>query len=624
MDGNRKKPANRSLSKKKDQNRRGRFDAEKTRQKKSPFSPEKSRHSGQGADHTRAVRNIASSSLHPTRKKVDAETLQYFEEINSLLGTGTQVEDTEERMVLIENALEETHGKECELACEKSCSRVLEMLVLSSDSTQVASFLHRLSPSFLLVSTDAAGSHVAEALLKSASVILHEHDTEAAWFKTFDQAFTIICQVLGENIEEVICNCYGSHVVRSLLSVLSGVTLELSHKGSRGGGLSSRLSLSENPAASIKQGDMIFPHLLQLFSRRILGAAKERTIQLCMDPFASPVLQALLRVLAGERALVREALYILLGSDKEGANEEGKSSNQNLRQLMFDNYGSHLVEVMLEVASDHTYQEMFQQILTPHLLEYAVHPSANFVVQALIISMRSHNQVASLLSVLKPNFWTLIRGKRAGIITSLLKVCKKYQSSEQEVCSSLAKALNLDAASSSCLVLRLLFLEGYASSNGSKDWKPLLKERMSVLGCAMLQLIFTFPTECNQLFWLSWLNMEPAEILATIKDPGGCRVVESFLSSEIPSKHKNRLIAKLKGHFAELASQMLSAFTVEKCFRAGTIDLKEAIVSELVAIQSDLAKSKHGPHYIKRFDIIGDARYTNVISDVSKQGSEVK
>ncbi|MCO5573011.1 hypothetical protein L7F22_026775 [Adiantum nelumboides] len=214
-------------------------------------------------------------------------------------------------------------------------------------------------------------------------------------------------------------------------------------------------------------------------------------------------------------------------------------------------------------------------------------------------------RVALLLSELKPNFWTLIKGKRAGIITSILKACKKYQSSEQEVCSALAKALNMDAALSSCLVSRLLFLEGYASSNGSKNWKPLFKERMSVLGCAMLQLIFSFPTECNQLFWLSLVNMEPAEILGTIKDPGGCHVVESFLSSEIPSKHKNRLVSKLKGHFAELASQMSSAFTLEKCFRVGTVDLKEAIVSELVPMQNDLAKSKHGPHYIKKFDLIG-------------------
>ncbi|MCO5573009.1 hypothetical protein L7F22_026773 [Adiantum nelumboides] len=304
-----------------------------------------------------------------------------------------QLEDTEERMILIENALEETHGKECELACEKSCSRVLEMLVRFSDSTQIASFLHRLSPTFLFVSTDAAGSHVAEALLKSAAAILREHNPEAAWFKTLDQAFAIICRALGESLEEVMSNCYGSHVVRSLLSVLSGVTLEFSHKGSRGGGLSTRLSLSQKPADSIKQGDMIFPHLLQLMIRRILGAAKEKTLQLCMDPFASPVLQTLLRVLAGEHGNVREALCILLGSDKGSPNNEVVISDQNLRHLMFDNCGSHLVEVMLEVAPDGIYQEMFQQILAPHLLEYAVHPSANFVIQALIVSMRSNDQV---------------------------------------------------------------------------------------------------------------------------------------------------------------------------------------------------------------------------------------
>lgn len=623
----------------KDQKRNKAFPSAQKNQKRKPYlqTEHGSRHrdrkfaTEKRKNHTEAAGHGQSSNtgLYPIRKKVDAETMQYFAEISSLLGTGSLIIDTEERATLIANALEETHGKELELACEKSCSRVLEMLVLSSDATQVASFLHRTSPFFPSISIDAAGSHVAEALLKSAAALLHDYDREATWFRTLNQALNLICQVVGERATDMMSNCYGSHVVRSLLSLLSGVTFEASDKrtGGHSGGLLGRLSHTQNRADIPKQDDIIFPQLLQPLVERLLEAARRNTLQLCRDPFAGPVLQAMLKILAGDASTVAKAIRILLGCNTEKINKQGNTledvSSENLKQLMFDNSSSHLVEVMLEVAPDALYMEMFQQILIHHILEYALHQSANFVVQALITSVRNRNQADLLFAELRPNFWTLIKEMRSGIITSILQACKRFHSNEQEVCRSLANAINLENASPSCLVPRLLFLESYARSNGSKDWNPDFGKKMSVLGCAMLQLIFSYPEECNQQFWLSLVSMESVDILVTIKDPGGCHVVESFLSSGAPWKHKNRLMSKLKGHFAELASHMLSSFTLEKCFSVAKIDLKEAIASELASVQTELAKTKHGPHLIKKFDIMGYSRMPDQwrMRIISKQGT---
>ena len=130
------------------------------------------------------------------RLTVDANTMQYFLEISSLLGTQSSIDDTEEKATLIANALEETHGKEVELSCEKSCSRVLEMLIHASDTNQVVSFLHRASPKFPIISMDASGSHVAETLLKAAAILLHDSDGEAAWFKTLNEGLQLICRVI--------------------------------------------------------------------------------------------------------------------------------------------------------------------------------------------------------------------------------------------------------------------------------------------------------------------------------------------------------------------------------------------------------------------------------------------
>ena len=104
---------------------------------------------------------------------------------------------------------------------------------------------------------------------------------------------------------------------------------------------------------------------------------------------------------------------------------------------------------------------------------------------------------------------------------------------------------------------------------------------MSVLGCVMLQIIFNYPSDFIQQFCSSFASMEIDHILEATKDPGGSRVIEAFLSSNAPLKHKHRVILKLRGHFGELAQRPSSSFTVSKCFLAADVALKEVIASEL-------------------------------------------
>lgn len=51
--------------------------------------------------------------------------------------------------------------------------------------------------------------------------------------------------------------------------------------------------------------------------------------------------------------------------------------------------------------------------------------------------------------------------------------------------------------------------------------------------------------------------------------------------------------------------QSSSSFTVEKCYNFSNMSLREAIVSELVALRSDLSKTKQGPHLLRKLDVEG-------------------
>lgn len=51
--------------------------------------------------------------------------------------------------------------------------------------------------------------------------------------------------------------------------------------------------------------------------------------------------------------------------------------------------------------------------------------------------------------------------------------------------------------------------------------------------------------------------------------------------------------------------QSSSSYTVEKCYNSSNMSLREAIVSELVVLRSDLSKTKQGPHLLRKLDVEG-------------------
>jgi hypothetical protein len=63
--------------------------------------------------------------------------------------------------------------------------------------------------------------------------------------------------------------------------------------------------------------------------------------------------------------------------------------------------------------------------------------------------------------------------------------------------------------------------------------------------------------ECCQQFCASMAALDSSDVLHTVRDPGGSRAIESFLSSgAVPLKHKHRLIAKYDLVFSKLGYQI--------------------------------------------------------------------
>ncbi|GMI82183.1 pumilio 23 [Hibiscus trionum] len=548
--------------------------------------------------------NNSDSQAPVIRKQVEPETAKYFTEIANLFES--QGVDVEERSVICGNALEEARGKELELATDYIISNTLETLLDGCNVDNLCNFLRGCAKVFPAIAMDRSGSHVAETALKSLA--RHVQDTEA--YTIIEVTLEMICKVIVVNPFDLMCNCYGSHVLRSFLCLCKGVPLDSSEfhgtKGSKV--LAERLNfkVSHLDGNGFRQFQQGFPNLLKFLVSGMVNCSREDMKSLLVDQYSSLVLQASLKLLAGDDQELLQLIPVILGCNKQNL-VEGKFIDTIIVgetvEAMKETAFSHLMEVILEVAPESLYNDMFTKLLKNSLFELSSHPCGNFVVQALISHARTKDQMEMIWEELGFKFADLLEMGRPGIIASLIAACQRLQTHEYKCCEALATAVGSKKETSKFIVPRILFLDSYFSHHDTSSWNWPGGAKMHVMGSLILQAIFKFQSEWIQPYILSITSMETEHVLEAAKDARGARVIEAFLASDASTKQKRRLVVKLRGHFGELAMQLSGSFTVEKCFSAGGLSLKEAIASELLAVRNEFSKTKQGPHLLRKLDI---------------------
>ncbi|XP_071716209.1 pumilio homolog 23 [Rutidosis leptorrhynchoides] len=580
----------------------------KSMKKGKDFDGDKSGKNGNfgGASGENYNSNHQQASVNHTsflRQQVDPETAKYFTEIANVI-EGTDI-DMEERSSICGNALEETRGKEVELATDYIISHTLQTLVQGCALDQLCNFLQNCSKDFPRISMDKSGSHVAETALKSLAAHLQENEDQSLIEVTLNE----ICQAIVVNPVEVMTNCHGSHVLRSLLCLCKGVPLDSSdfHSKKSSAVLAQRLNFkaSRSDARGYHGSHLGFPDTFNFLVSEILKVAEKDIEILQVDQYGSLVLQTALKLLVGYEDELLHAIPVILGC--KGNLIENNIAKRLLR-LMKETAFSHLMEAILEVAPETLYNELITKVFKNSLFEMSSHHCGNFVVQALISHASSEVHVELLFKELGTRFKDLFGMGKSGVVASLLAACHRLHSHEQKCCQALTGAICMETEPPRCIVPRILFIDNYFYSRDKSNWNWPTGARMHTIGTLILQTVFRFPNEFIHAFISSMTSLEEDQLLDTTKDSGGARVIEAFLSSDANAKQKRKLIVKLKGHFGELCVLPSGSFTVEKCFDVSSVALKEVIVSEMLAVQAELSKTRQGPHLLRKLDVDGYAR----------------
>ncbi|XP_042010641.1 pumilio homolog 23-like isoform X1 [Salvia splendens] len=563
------------------------------------------------------------------RKQVDPETAKYFSEITNVI-EGTEV-DVEERSVICGTALEEARGKEVELATDYIISHTMQTLLEGCTLDRLCAFLRSSADEFSQICMDRSGSHVAETALKSLARHLEDDESHSI----IEETLSVLCEAIVANPAEIMCNCYGSHVLRRLLCLCKGVPMDSLefHSTNPSVVLAERLNLRSSHVDSLNTPqNQPFPDQLKFLISEMVDPSRADIAILQTNQYSSLVLQArichgsillhrngadivsyatALKLLAGQEEDLFRLIPILLGCPTDAASEESfieVKTAKKVRRLVEENAYSHLMEVILAVAPDTVYNDIFTKVFKNSLFRLSSHFCGNFVIQALISHARSKEHIKLIFEELGPKFRDLLELGRAGVVAALVAASQRVQENQHECCLALADAVCSRDESSACIIPRLLFLDNYLYSADKENWSWPSGFKMHVLGSLMLQTVFKYPSEFIKAYITSITSLEDKHVLEAVKDPAGSRVVEAFLVSSISAKQKYKIVAKLRGHFGELAVLPSGTFTIEKCFNACNLSMKETIVTELLPFQAELSKSRQGPYLLKKLDVEGFAR----------------
>lgn len=216
------------------------------------------------------------------------------------------------------------------------------------------------------------------------------------------------------------------------------------------------------------------------------------------------------------------------------------------------------LQVMLKVAPDSLYDEFLTKVFKDSLFRMSVHPSATFVVRALINYTKTKDhvrpvillssfffffvflivlpcfvllwtQVMFIFNLLGSHFWTFFKSGKSGVVASLLAACERHRICEPEVfwsslcyysycfpcvyvdntciillqcCRAVADAVCPESGSSEGIVPRILFLSDYIHARDKSNWRWPSLRVVDFQGSDILHSIFSLPSVCGS--WDPW------------------------------------------------------------------------------------------------------------------------
>ncbi len=331
-----------------------------------------------------------SARRRPPPPRLDAGTKTYYQRIERLLEGG---EDEGQEQMYLKNVVDQVVRDGARLvSSDKDGCRALELLLRHNavDSVSLVHLMEAIGVDFFKLCVNRCGSHVAQALLQAAGQRLWEQLRVGSGpeGERLQSLFFEFVGVIQEKLLDCMKHPYASHVLGSLFQVLGGIKLpekigrsrySLEFRSAKMGvvGKTTEASYAILPEKFGKYLNLLYKNISKLHN---LG-------DFMSHQHGSPVLQCLLRVLAKRQPDKAEKLikrFIKLTRILQGGEQRSA-----VPSVFTDLVGSHLMEIVVELAPADLQQMIFDTCFKDQVVAFALHPVANFPLQQLISTASS-------------------------------------------------------------------------------------------------------------------------------------------------------------------------------------------------------------------------------------------
>lgn len=566
---------------------------------------------------------------------LDDDDQEFFRHADEMLETD-EFETPAERETFLEGVYEKAEGKELKLASSQSCSRIMERLILLSNTRQKKQFFEAFAGRFISLVTHRFAGHCCEKLfIQSAPVVTRElggfeetepvketegDDGETKTAKaSMEDLFLLTLDELEEHLTFLLSDKFGSHALRVLLIVLSGRSFDQ---------VTTKSLLQSKAKEHISaQGAAVDTDGLDTQARTVPGSftlAIQKIVEdttssmdetalrvLATHPTGNPVLQLLLELdltLNGKEKEKTDKLLILkLLPEAPGSLADPSSrASDFVNQMMYEPVGSRLMEMIIMHAPAKIFKALNINFFGPRIQTYVRNDVACYpAIKAL--NRMSKDDLKSAMAQMIPDVPKIVAAKRFNVLKALFDRCKVRQVTD-EIKSLVGAICAAYQSDYSCLVPRLCGLEEESplkegeSAKDKKYQKEQVTDKQKAAaishGCKLATTLVGIPGSPGKAIQTSLLSLSPEQILhlATSSTPTMLVIKTALEGPAYINNFHKAFVTKVTADVVELANSQMGHNIINAIVeipskgkeRSVPFHLKEAIMTKLVSRERDL------------------------------------
>ncbi|KAI1841203.1 hypothetical protein JX266_012592 [Neoarthrinium moseri] len=562
---------------------------------------------------------------------------EYFRSVDEQLDID-DFPSQEERDMYLANVFVEAQGKELKLACSQSCSRLMERLILMSNSRQKKKLFEQFASHFLNLIQHRFASHCCETLfLQSAPVVTRElsgeRDDEPAEgeepdsqpLPSMEELFLLTLDELEGQLGYLLTDRFASHTLRVFLIILSGRPLEQSAtKSLIHSKKKEKISAPWMSAATTDQtgGLRAVPSSFTAAAKKIIidstdGMDATALRVLACHPTGNPVFQLLLELdialnpkgdgkgegQTDETPTDQRLLWRLLPGAPASLKESGSPASEFISAMTYDPIGSRLLETLITHCPGKLFKAMFKHNFLDRIHSLVRNDIASYSAIRILTRVGKEDLVASVHKIL-PEMPKLVSLSRFNVIKTLFERCQAREA-QPEIASLLRAFTAACGSDKKLLVPKLCIPEKEVDAEKPKQ-QSLSKNQSALIshGSHLATTLLSIPGAPSNAIQTSLQSLSPEALmgLATSSAPTAHVLTGAFATPSQNKAFHKVLVASLMRDLMTLAqsehgSKVLSSIVSMPSKSDGInlpFHLKEQIMNVLGENEQELRDSYEG------------------------------